>query len=1210
MGSTVDSCPTSPGLGDDVEVGVQVFHDDGNSQSNDCASYYGTGSENFGGPLAYVAAPSDAPTHLPTHSPSSTHSPTHSPTHTPTGATVTYTADGGCQVCSSEICTNSSHPTSVTDSTEWSPTSTIDAGATQANTCTSITEYATCPDSAAVESSSPVSLIRCPATWVSAIYFPATLGATIISRPCYSSRARGVGSVRWQCLPDGTWNYSSWDSSGCRSEDSTSLEVLADTQATSNDEFWASLNGGVRMVINMLQNRSVLKMGTTDANAVGSWISSWLQRSSSSSIGQLSSPGVCLSRILSSALIRLVEASQILNARASRPRDDVPGGVIGSVNLQVHISGATYRIPAESVAQNVRRRLDAIDTNLRWSVIALERNGSVLSTCSVMDITQVYLLEVEVYYVPRRGHSDDTGNPPYLDIFQLTHTLESFDLIHDMPGILQSSLTHFSNNVTIIGNPSTTMIISQTQPLVGNFGPLLSAIAALALNPGESVRVRGARINAQIRSDSCSRLTSSVLAEDIILGGPSQRTNASDGPMLNCRGDPWYHVDNTYGGLRLNDDAILSALGFSVLSVNRATAEARPHLIEEVHISPLTLQRLYSCSSRPLNYTNGQSIVVYRQQEFMSLINGSVGANSENAEVFAPYQPANQQSDVVTAQLRSTVVSLTLSDSPDTWPNTPTLNPPVNITFRDVDSSPSETKVCAFWSFSDRAFKTEGCTTFELNDTVVICTCNHTTNFAVLTSVDGSANNDVSASDRSPNQEHSTALSIIMYIALAVSLTCFAIVLLTYLCNRKLLVLGKKILCHICATLAVGETAFVVGVILAVESDPSVGVCTTLGVLAHYFLLAAFGWMVCDASFIHSNFTSVFQSFTRDERQSMMRYTVLSYGVPLFVVVVTAVAVPGAYDSADDGHCFLTHREGAIWAFVGPMIAALLVNMVLLVQIVRAVKATSVRKLSSMDADAHAKHEARVRAKRAVHASMSFFFLLGIGWLFGVFAVGDISLVFQYIFSCFLLLHGACLAYFHCFIDPDARVVWINWVGYITDKTRRGSSEFSSGRVVRRRDVESLRSTPNHMSLNMPVYAAGISSTSKSSGSTETVFAPNGASTRTESNASSYKYLEIQALDSKSERSNSLSHERFPRPTGHSGRSIFDADVVNSSLRRSAKVQAVELVADTPDVGVPASALPVEDTHAQGRTEIDANAYVATEFVGNTAQQDNNTYSI
>lgn len=318
-------------------------------------------------------------------------------------------------------------------------------------------------------------------------------------------------------------------------------------------------------------------------------------------------------------------------------------------------------------------------------------------------------------------------------------------------------------------------------------------------------------------------------------------------------------------------------------------------------------------------------------------------------------------------------------------------------------------------------------------------------------------------------------------------MVCYIAIIVTYLTHRKLLTLGKSVLCHICGTLTLGQTAFVVGVIVATTSSPSDETCTSLGVLAHYFLLSAFGWMLCEAVFMHTNFTAVFAAFVRNEKDSARKYAAFGYGAPLVVVIATLASVPDAYTRHSGSHCFLSAEDGAIWAFVGPMIAILASNLIMLVRVVLVVSRANVRKSSSMSPTDEKRYVTRVRTKRALHASISFFFLLGIGWIFGVFAVGEASLFFQYVFSGVLILQGLCLFYFHCYSDSEARAAWRG--------NRRKSSATSAGMVRGgRRHVPPTKSAPTSSTevFSKPI-ASRLVVAPPGGGSSNDVVPPDGA---------------------------------------------------------------------------------------------------------------------
>jgi hypothetical protein len=234
-------------------------------------------------------------------------------------------------------------------------------------------------------------------------------------------------------------------------------------------------------------------------------------------------------------------------------------------------------------------------------------------------------------------------------------------------------------------------------------------------------------------------------------------------------------------------------------------------------------------------------------------------------------------------RLGSRVVSLSLGGV-DNWPQSTALDPPANITFTNV--SYEGTPVCAFFSFQDYAWLTDGVSLVSADGTTVICSCSHLTNFAVLTNVDGAGTQNAPGT----TSDDAKALAIITYVGLAVSLACYSAVVVTFAVHRKLRTLGKVVLCNICVSLSFGEATFVAGIIVAANADsPSHELCTSLGVTAHFFLLAAFGWMLCEASFIHTNFTSVFKAFVRNEQTMLRKYIAFAYGVPAVIVALTAI---------------------------------------------------------------------------------------------------------------------------------------------------------------------------------------------------------------------------------------------------------------------------------------------------------------------------------
>ena len=220
------------------------------------------------------------------------------------------------------------------------------------------------------------------------------------------------------------------------------------------------------------------------------------------------------------------------------------------------------------------------------------------------------------------------------------------------------------------------------------------------------------------------------------------------------------------------------------------------------------------------------------------------------------------------------------------------------------------------------------------------------------------------------------------YIGVAVSVVCCVLTLITHAAFSELRTTAKWILCNLFVALVVGEVLFVAGIVASAEGDGiDPGLCTAIGIGTHYSLLVAFGWMLMDGLFVFYLFTDVYAAHRRDETVLFRRYAMSAYGAPLVIVAVTlgVVGPDTAYGGA--GHCFLVSVDGngAIWAFTGPMAVVLVLNLFMLSRVIRVVYSATVRRRSNLSKTEQEKLEGRVKLKRALHASFSFFCRLGLG---------------------------------------------------------------------------------------------------------------------------------------------------------------------------------------------------------------------------------------
>eukprot|EP00054_Salpingoeca_dolichothecata_P028004 m.209296 g.209296 ORF g.209296 m.209296 type:complete len:1563 (-) comp26099_c1_seq1:290-4978(-) len=333
------------------------------------------------------------------------------------------------------------------------------------------------------------------------------------------------------------------------------------------------------------------------------------------------------------------------------------------------------------------------------------------------------------------------------------------------------------------------------------------------------------------------------------------------------------------------------------------------------------------------------------------------------------------------------------------------LTTPVRIVLPILYPELPGSRLCGFFVFLQQNttsgdWSTVNCVvSSETTDTVLVCLCSHMTNFAVLTSADGTT---------APSSTDQLALQTISIVGICISVPCLVLCIFLYAYFKAARTDPKKILMNLSATLAIALIIFVAG---ADETGDETG-CQVVAILLHYFLLSAFAWMLVEGYHLHETFVNPLDAHSKGS--PMPKYYAFAYFVPAIVVAVCAGAWPDDYGT--DDYCWLsTTGNRLIWAFLVPVIVVASLNMVMFFRIFNVIQKMPV---SFGSVDASAKTERRAKAVRGLKASVSFFSLMGITWLFGILALGDASIVFQYIFAISNTLQGLFIFIFHCLMDP------------------------------------------------------------------------------------------------------------------------------------------------------------------------------------------------
>lgn len=308
---------------------------------------------------------------------------------------------------------------------------------------------------------------------------------------------------------------------------------------------------------------------------------------------------------------------------------------------------------------------------------------------------------------------------------------------------------------------------------------------------------------------------------------------------------------------------------------------------------------------------------------------------------------------------------------------------------------------CAFLDYSSNegVWSNEGCVRSEGNMSYSVCRCNHLTNFAILMQV----------VPIELTTGHRVALSTIGYVGCSISIFCLAITLVTFAVLSSVSTIRNQRY-HIHANLSFAIFVAEILLLISARFDPGTLSCKVMAVLLHFFFLSAFAWMLVEGLHLYSMVVKVFGS----EGSKHFYYYGIGWGSPLLICVVSMTSALDSYGEVDN--CWLSLKNGAIWAFVAPALFVIVVNIGILISVTRIIS-----RISGENYKVHGDANAVKLTAKAVAVLLP---ILGISWIFGVLAVNTHSLAFLYIFAIFNSLQGFFVFLFHCLLNSEVRAAF------------------------------------------------------------------------------------------------------------------------------------------------------------------------------------------
>lgn len=139
----------------------------------------------------------------------------------------------------------------------------------------------------------------------------------------------------------------------------------------------------------------------------------------------------------------------------------------------------------------------------------------------------------------------------------------------------------------------------------------------------------------------------------------------------------------------------------------------------------------------------------------------------------------------------------------------------------------------------------------------------------------------------------------------------------------------------------------------------------------------------------------------------------LGWGVPIPIVAVSLGIRHEYYGTTS--FCWLSSDEGVVWSFIGPMLAVILVNTVILILTVGSI--IQVKRKANVNLD----NMTLVLIVTSVKSTVVLLPLLGITWIIGLFAVNENTTMFAWIFTILNSLQGVMIFVLHILRNKKVR---------------------------------------------------------------------------------------------------------------------------------------------------------------------------------------------
>ncbi|XP_020648969.3 adhesion G protein-coupled receptor D2 [Pogona vitticeps] len=311
---------------------------------------------------------------------------------------------------------------------------------------------------------------------------------------------------------------------------------------------------------------------------------------------------------------------------------------------------------------------------------------------------------------------------------------------------------------------------------------------------------------------------------------------------------------------------------------------------------------------------------------------------------------------------------------------------------------------CAFWNFSRSpegggSWSTAGCSVISSHAEFTTCSCNHTTNFAVLL--------QVYEVQRSAEEE--SILKTLTFVGCGVSFCALIVTFVLFLAVG----VPKSERTTVHKNLIFALAAAEILLMFSELAKTNQGVCFAVTAFLHLFFMAAFAWMLVEGLLLWSKVVAVNMS----EDRRMRFYYVTGWGLPVVIVGVTLATSFNKYVA--DNHCWLNVQTDIIWAFVGPVLFVLTVNTFVLFRVVVVTVSSARRRSRMLTPKSSLERQIGLQIWATAKPVLVLLPVLGLTWVCGILV--HLSVTWAYIFIVLNSLQGLYIFLVYAIYNSEVR---------------------------------------------------------------------------------------------------------------------------------------------------------------------------------------------